>query len=380
MDAAGRLERLENKKKQINIHLDKEQILDAAPLIRSFKDSVLEIESLSLSPQEKAKINKFKQFINASIIDIALEREEITLTTFKYFGIDHMSPLDDENEPPDKDGHKKHHRHAIKKHSKSFNSSGSKMKLVHNRSPRSPRSPRGSIRGSPRGKKGKKLEMEPHIAWHTEAEGGVVTKYRREGDGTYTIRTSGLVKAPMFEVMAVCCETEYSTNWVPMLKKGEKLHAVGKATQVLRHLYTMPWPLGNREVIMKVFGVDMLDDPMASLLLILTSPSADAKEAFGMKVEPPEKGTLRMPMNYVIFILTPKEHGKETDVVILANVDPGIKMIPQSLVSYLAKSVIRLIFDNLTKCVNNFKGSVYEKRVAADPILYGYLKERLADR
>eukprot|EP01066_Platyproteum_vivax_P002250 Platyproteum_vivax@DN12749_c0_g1_i1.p1 len=68
------------------------------------------------------------------------------------------------------------------------------------------------------------------------------------------------------------------------------LHQCDKACQIIRHNYAMPWPIGSREVVMKAFGVDCLDDPLGSILLICTSPEGEETNAFDYEVAPSEKG------------------------------------------------------------------------------------------
>eukprot|EP01066_Platyproteum_vivax_P018511 Platyproteum_vivax@DN7558_c0_g2_i5.p1 len=348
-----------------------EKVMQAGPIIRCLREDCNSLLTNVKYKKNKDLLNLHQVLYNEEMTRV-VDRESLTKQTFKFFDLDPNLSFEEQNsdEKPAPDLRKTESRFRAysPRHSMS-----PKHKEKH--------SPKGK-RGSPRHSKSKKPDEEGLAGpWHIEKEhNGIRTRYRRENDGTYTVRTAGQLEAPMFQVMSVCNETALSQNWVPLLKGSEMLHQCDKATQVIRHEYSMPWPVGNREVIMKAFGVDCLDDPLGSILLICRSPDEDetaAGTAFGKPVPPPAKNFTRVPINYLIFILTPKENGTQTELNIMSNVEPGVKGLPQSLISYLAKTFIRLTYSNIFNCVANFKGSDYEKEVLKNRELYGYLENRL---
>eukprot|EP00916_Digyalum_oweni_P016668 GHVL01027315.1.p1 GENE.GHVL01027315.1~~GHVL01027315.1.p1 ORF type:complete len:611 (+),score=126.32 GHVL01027315.1:79-1911(+) len=213
--------------------------------------------------------------------------------------------------------------------------------------------------------------------WKRELKDDVELKYRREDDGTYTVKIQGIISEPIFRTISIINETDISDNWVPFLTNANKLFQFGRAAQLIHHCYKMPWPLGTRDVVMKGVGVDMLDDEMNCLLLMCSSPEESQKQVWGYDVPPPAKGSVRVPVNQLCFLLHPTDDGKKTVMQILTNVEPGLRAIPQRIVQYILKTFVKVIYDKILKLSQTFESTEYTNRVKKNPDLYGFLATRL---
>ena len=214
---------------------------------------------------------------------------------------------------------------------------------------------------------------------------GIRTLHRHlEDNGVHSIRIEGIVDSPMFDILALLHEVDLFHTWLPSyaflgLRSAGIIEEPSPVELFARIRVAVPWPFSDREVIFRCVGVDCMgeqcfnpDETVVSkqIAVLFTScehsaapPSADCTLA---SIKPPSG-----------FLLTPKGEGK-THVVILANIDPQIALVPDWLIDIAVRNLAYLILVAIRKAASHVKGEAYQVRMT-DPNnpFFNHIRKRI---
>ncbi|KAL3939825.1 MAG: hypothetical protein SGBAC_005526 [Bacillariaceae sp.] len=217
---------------------------------------------------------------------------------------------------------------------------------------------------------------------------GVTTYYRREDDGSLSIKMEGRLEGTaLFEQVAVLREVDLHSKWAPFCSSSltvahlNKLDTIGWFVVGLPHFGLM------RDACFRAMGCDnifedgsimlvgqgLMDKPkdgVSSNALEQHMESSNEDKGFEYLTEDPVLKTLDIPevpkgigrgrmtirtFQAIIHIESPTE----ATTRIVANVDPNLPLIPQSLIDFLMKKLCGVLLNKLQSAA---------KKVSKDPI------------
>lgn len=169
---------------------------------------------------------------------------------------------------------------------------------------------------------------------------GVETKveYRREPQtNSHTVRTSGLIRAPLTNVAALIYEADLYEQLFWYVTSANVLpHESGSLMRRASHLQVYaPWPLHKRDAAIYAYACDGLDEDEC---VVVVSRSIKPKD----EIEVPDSETrvVRVEMHVSGFELIPYSEGV-TRATFLYNVDPHLQYIPTGLINWAARTLCR---------------------------------------
>jgi len=231
-----------------------------------------------------------------------------------------------------------------------------------------------------------------------------------EGTAFHSFRMSGPVAGgDLCDLICVLNEIDLWPTWVPSLSfptmrvdEAFQVMSISKTDQVAYMRAAVPWPMASREVLLRIYGMDMMSkedkvvvalhsmDEAAGTALVgdlppALHPSEDAMlgldaaalQACRDQIPGPEQGFTRMEAHGGA-VLTYHSPDK-TWLDIVFTVDAKIPILPTSLINAITKRLCSMILSLLNRTVKTVKGSVYDERKQANQNLYGYIDERLEE-
>lgn len=191
---------------------------------------------------------------------------------------------------------------------------------------------------------------------------GVKTYYRREEDGSLTLKLEGEIKdVPLFEQVCVLKEIDLHSKWAPFCSSSMTMADLGKLDTVGWILIGMPHFGIARDGCFRAIGCDNVaednsfilvgqgvadrkpDAPPPDKTYLIDDPVLD-----GLDIPPwPTRfGSNRMTIKKfqaLISILSPS-HAR---TLLIANIDPNIDFMPQSLLEFVMKHVAGVMLSKL---------------------------------
>lgn len=212
---------------------------------------------------------------------------------------------------------------------------------------------------------------------------------------TKTIRPEeGKPLADVFvELCSLFAETDLMPKYFPMglcesHNTLKELSVFSRYTQI--RIKMPPFvPISNREAIILGKGYDMTErSAMAISFNNLTEGRAENPEAEDYMTEnlaeevdsaKPNKKYTRMEISGAYYIQLQKDGTVSFSQLMMMDLKLG-KMVPPFILNQVSKGKLPLDFtNNLLKTLRKYKGSEWEKRVAAQPELYEEIRKRLND-
>jgi hypothetical protein len=214
--------------------------------------------------------------------------------------------------------------------------------------------------------------------WHRykESKGVTVSTLLEEGNPIVVICAEGLVPSPADHLLCVVNEVGMWKRWVPSwsfpirlgLAHVEKVEVPSRACQLLQVELAIPFPFSNREVLVTARGADCLDE-LGRLVIALTT--ADRPDI------PARPNTVRALLSGGIF-LTPEAGADKTTAKMIVKVDPRLAMIPSTLVNFVAKIAVPMVFSRFCAEVATVKTEpLYRESMARNADLFDMIQARL---
>jgi len=226
--------------------------------------------------------------------------------------------------------------------------------------------------------------------------------------------------------LSVLNETQLYASWLPnwstpvrvRIERVTKLHQIGRVSQVVAVKTAMPWPMGEREVVLRATAWDDIDEKgdIGLHLRGITDDSAsvldydeEENKAFdddGVVIPEVEPGVSRVPWEGgFLFRKCPSDHpalGKDDDggaenadvddteksdedkvlVSFTMTLVPRLKYIPQFVLNFIVRVVLGVMWNKLLQVTQDVKigdrpahaKAIEEKRES----LYDWVDERIA--
>jgi hypothetical protein len=205
---------------------------------------------------------------------------------------------------------------------------------------------------------------------------GVTTYYRRESDGSLSIKLEGELKGiPLFEQVAVLREIDLHCFWAPFVTSSLTLAHLDKLDTVGWFIVGLPNFGIARDSCFRAIGCDCVAEDMSVLLVgrgiedrLPGVPNADESTKF--MVEDPQLKDLDIPawptrmgsgrLTMKMFEAKIKILGPDhCHTYILANLDPNLAFIPQALLEYVMKKLCGFLLNKLQTAA---------KKITKDPV------------
>lgn len=141
--------------------------------------------------------------------------------------------------------------------------------------------------------------------------------------------------------------------------------------RLIRYELDLPWPASNREVVVTAVGIELEETNSYMILL----RSAD-DSFFGTAVPPVKPGNVRCDLHIGCIHLI-RESPTRTHMSFFVHSDPHIPLIPQWLLNFGIKHFIHSFLDSIRKNCMDYEGSIFQKRVLANPTYYQLLRDHV---
>ncbi|GMH56731.1 hypothetical protein TrRE_jg11493, partial [Triparma retinervis] len=202
---------------------------------------------------------------------------------------------------------------------------------------------------------------------------GITTSYRREEDGTLSIKLEGTLEdVPLFEQLSVLRETDLFHLWAPFVPRAKKLLQVTKIELVSWFIVSVPLFGLSRDAVFHAFGCDCMEKD-GSVLIVANS--VETFQGVEIPKEPKGWGAARMIVRSFQGLVTITSPTSATTKLI-ANIDPRLSL-PQKLIDFAMKKmcgVLLLCLQKMAKKVVKNPSSQHAQKIREDTEFYeGYL-------
>ena len=216
--------------------------------------------------------------------------------------------------------------------------------------------------------------------WDYEDCHGVDIWTRAEIDGSFSVRCRSIQNQPLFNAISLINEIDLHPLFMPHLSKAVRLHTIqgcGKRAQLLaRYFYKMPFPIRDRDTVLYAFGCNATAvEGIEGIIISAQSVASDLSAWWGYEVPPADK-CVRESVRGMSFVLKPVDD-THTEMTIVANVDKQVAFVPQSLMHYLIKDMIKGLYKNMVKLNLKFEKTEFSNRVVSNPEFYDWVQHSL---
>ncbi|CAG9326917.1 unnamed protein product [Blepharisma stoltei] len=140
---------------------------------------------------------------------------------------------------------------------------------------------------------------------------------------------------------------------------------------VIYHM-SFPWPLSDRELVVTFNALPNPEDK--SCTIVMATPQTSTY--LNSEIPPCDRGNVRI--NVPIGCLYVKYLSENlTRVVFVVSANSNIRYLPRWLVNFGSKHIMYSMMATLRNKIENFEGSIYEKRVQEKPEYYNFLREKI---
>lgn len=216
--------------------------------------------------------------------------------------------------------------------------------------------------------------------WSYEDCHGIDVWTRPEVDGSFSVRCRAIQQQPLFNAISLINEVDLHPLYMPHLHKASRIHEItgcGKRAQMLaRYFYRLPFPLADRDTVLYAFGCNAIEvEGIEGIIISAQSVPSDASDWWGYSI-PPAGKLVRERLRGLSFVLRPVDN-KHTEMTIIANLDKQIAFVPQSIMHYLIKDMIKGLYKNMIKLNLKFDKTEFSKRVGSNPDFYDWVQNDL---
>eukprot|EP00475_Leptophrys_vorax_P012256 TRINITY_DN18670_c0_g2_i1.p1 TRINITY_DN18670_c0_g2~~TRINITY_DN18670_c0_g2_i1.p1 ORF type:complete len:265 (-),score=84.72 TRINITY_DN18670_c0_g2_i1:65-859(-) len=191
---------------------------------------------------------------------------------------------------------------------------------------------------------------------------GVKIQYNAEPElSTYSFKISALVRAPLFNLIAVVYEVDLYGNWMPRLKYARELALLSKFQKIVQLEINSVWPIANRDSVIEGFGVDFTQED--ALLVVIQSVG----DYVQVEVPEPEESVVRATLNIGAFYIKYISE-EETQIYMILNFDPKLPVIPDWVLNFATGQVLQWIFYFMEKAAKFDDSSPYAEKIRTNPV------------
>lgn len=158
--------------------------------------------------------------------------------------------------------------------------------------------------------------------------------------------------------MGVVAEAELFKDWVPLVKLSEISFRVTHFRQFGHFSVWLPPPLDNRAVFVQVSGLKLADDEF-----FLTVTSVPQQQLFGHPINRVKKTVYCDVFNSHFHVQVLDKTTGRLVVTSNINIDPKMKNIPNSLITFVMQKVVIYITNKIEKRARNLP-AIYRQLIA----------------
>jgi len=209
-------------------------------------------------------------------------------------------------------------------------------------------------------------EMLSEVSTWTEVcNSDNIRTYSKGSGKNFMVRGEMYMDQPMLPTLALFSETDLLGTWLTMLENAQDLGTPSRFRRILQYKAGMPWPVKNREAVMRALGVPDIDS--ASALIIMKS--IHSRTTLGVEIPAQDEHHVRIDLKLAclnIAYLGPNS----THVSFIAHMDPKLKLVPQFIVNFVTKHILYYFLKEVRSKSMEYPGSIFEERVKQKPDYY----------
>ena len=199
-----------------------------------------------------------------------------------------------------------------------------------------------------------------------------IATFAKGSSTEFIIRAEMIANSPMLPVLALFSEAQLLKEWVPILKDAECLSQPTKFRRVIQYKFKLPWPANDMDMVVSAVGIPIPENN--SVLIVLRSLDT-VSEFLGVNIPSPEGPRLTLTIGCLnLTYLGPEQ----TQLSLIAKSNPHMPIIPIQLINYATKHGVYYFMEAVRNKANNFRGSVFEDLVNANPQYYQELRDRIS--
>jgi hypothetical protein len=202
----------------------------------------------------------------------------------------------------------------------------------------------------------------------------------------------------LIPILAVFNESDLYSTWMPSWKKPvqlgisqtRKLKESGRGNQIIQVTTSLAWPFYDRELVMHVMAVDVIDEQHCIAIHAMSETHQDDP----VIPEPPPK-VVRMdydcsiliracPPDHPCLAKSKHEYPPDQELILFSlemNADPHVNAIPQGLQNFVTRTVIGRFWSSLMQVaedVRDGKRPVHKEAIDQKRDLYDWIDERIS--
>jgi hypothetical protein len=220
---------------------------------------------------------------------------------------------------------------------------------------------------------------------------GVSTYYRREHDGSLTIKLEGqLNDVPLFEQLSILREVDLWHHWAPFCTDSRNLAQLGNVDMIGWLVTGSPIFGLSRDLCFRVIGCDSLREQGKIILVAegIGNESSENKDHGSFLASDPliqridippiptRLGSGRMTLRKfeaIVDVLSPTS----AQTRIISNIDPNISFIPHSLLDFVMRKMCGVLLHHLQQAAHKLSlrpdKTPYAERIRSDPFYESWL-------
>merc|ERR1711865_407162 len=83
---------------------------------------------------------------------------------------------------------------------------------------------------------------------------GIETSICKDDQGFQTFKVTGAVNAPLFNIVSLFYEVDLFKEWMPGCVASSKVASYSKFSMACYQEFYSPWPVSNRDIVLKGYG------------------------------------------------------------------------------------------------------------------------------
>ncbi|CAK76300.1 unnamed protein product (macronuclear) [Paramecium tetraurelia] len=187
------------------------------------------------------------------------------------------------------------------------------------------------------------------------------------------LKFESVMKLPIINACALIYQTELFNNWVPFCKVSKGLKTPGLGHKICYIMMDLP-VLSNREAYIRGYGVDKLEQSKSFLICCQTIHHDKEYQALH-QINTTQVNCVQVEINFFAVEVTLINAG-EFVMKSVANLDPKMKFIPQTVMNFLMKKIGKFMYERFCKLAQNIKGTQWEKAIQEQPQFYEHVRKR----
>jgi len=213
--------------------------------------------------------------------------------------------------------------------------------------------------------------VDSQEGWELARDSEGIRTYSRavEGSNTYQTKITGIVRAPLFDLLPLIAEMDLYRLWIPFCTDSDVDVDMSYFRKIARVLLIPPspisWVLSAREMLLYAYGVDMMQEDNTLVAMAKTPSPGDLEyvEKEYKWTPPPEgrSGSIRMDCRLAGMIIH-RVNENTIRMSVFSDVEPKVQL-PYWIVNLTTKKFAYLVIALLRKRAQNLDEE-YKSRVA----------------